>query len=214
MSHSTDVLSRVVSSARLACVLVAATMAGCASTAGGDGIIDKTLETIGLKAPKLEEVSLKDAKALLPVKRQLTLRVHAADQLNTDPRGRSLSVVVRVFKLRRMEAFLAAPYSAFGDPALEKTAFGDDVVDAREVVMRPGQKHEVVETLSSDVGYLAVVALFRVPAEGRWRFVFDAKQAEKSGVTLGVHGCAISVAAGLPEHAAPETMRLAGVRCR
>lgn len=167
------------------------------------------MEILGLKAP----TTVEEAKALVPQLRKLTLRVHAGEQLNTDAQTRSLSVVMRVYKLRRTEAFLNAPYAAFVDGASEKKAFGDDLVDAREVVMRPGQRHEVVETMPLDASYLAVVALFRAPAEGRWRFAFDAKQAESTGITLGLHGCAFSVSAGVPERAAPETLRLAGTRC-
>jgi type VI secretion system protein VasD len=190
-------------------VALAVAVSGCASTSGGDGMVGKTMEMLGLKAPESRE----EAKAMVPVARTLTLRVHAGDQLNTDAQMRSLSVVVRVYKLRRLDAFLAAPYTAFGDAASEKQSFGDDVVDVREVVMRPGQKHEVVETMPNDAGYIAVAALFRAPAEGRWRFAFDAKQAAKSGVTLGLHNCAISVASGSPERAPPEALRLAGVQC-
>ena len=59
-----------------------------------------------------------------------------------------------------------------------------------------------------------MVAQFRAPATGRWRFAFDTKAAEKTGITLGVHGCAMSVAAGEPVGTPPELLRLAGVQCR
>jgi type VI secretion system protein VasD len=188
---------------------LAAACSACASPAGGDGLIGKTLETLGLKAPQ----SAEEVKASIPRDRKVTLRVHAGEQLNIDPQTRSLSVVVRVYRLRRLDAFLTAPYAAFGDAGAEKEKFGDDVIASRELVLRPGEKHEVVETLPLDVGYMAVVALFRSPSEGRWRFAFDARQAEKSGITLGLHGCGMSVAAGTPERAPPETLRVAGVRC-
>ena len=191
-------------------VFFCAVLASCASPAGGDGIVGKTLEVFGLKAPQ----SLEEAKALAPAPRNLTLRMHAGDQLNTDAQMRSLSVVVRVYKLRRLDAFLTAPYATFGDTSAEKTALSDDVLEVRELVLRPGQKHEVVETMPLGASYLAVVVLFRAPADGRWRFGFDTKQAMKTGVTLGVHGCAMSVSVGAPERAAPETLRLAGVQCK
>jgi type VI secretion system protein VasD len=209
MPHAASACQRPLMAAAVALLCVVGTLTGCATPAG-DGVVGKTLEMLGIKAPESKE----EAKAMVPTQRKVTLRVHAGDQLNTDPQMRSLSTVVRVYKLRRLEAFMAAPYASFGDAAVEKQAFGDDVIDVREVVMRPGQKHEVVETLPTDVGYVAVAALFRAPADGRWRFAFDTKQAEKTGITLGLHGCAISVAAGAPELAPPETLRLAGVKCR
>jgi type VI secretion system protein VasD len=182
-------------------------LTGCATPA--DGPVGKTLEFLGLKAPQ----SVDEVKTLVPQQRKITLRVHAGDQLNTDPQMRSLSVVVRVYKLRRPEAFLAAPYNSFGDAEAEKTALGSDLVEVREIVMRPGQRYEVVESMPLDAGYLAVAALFRAPAEGRWRFAFDSKRAEAQGLTLGLHGCAISVATGAPEKTPPDMLRLAGVKC-
>ena len=190
--------------------LAAVALSACASAPAEDGLIGKALTAVGLKAPE----SVAEAKAMVPLTPKVTLRIHAGEQLNTDAQGRSLSLVVRVYKLKRVEAFLAAPYLAFGDEAAEKLAFGADLSDAREVVLRPGQKHEVVEDLPREATHLGVVALFRAPSDGRWRFAFEAKQAIKSGVTLGLHGCAISVAAGQPERAASEVMRVAGVQCR
>lgn len=88
-----------------------------------------------------------------------------------------------------------------------------DVIEAREISLVPGEKYEVTEALGSEVVYLGVVVLFRFPAERRWRFVFDSYSAATTGITLGLHGCAVSVAAGHPLEVAPEFMRVAGVRC-
>ena len=190
-------------------LLAASLLSGCSSTAGAL-VVSKTLEVVGLVKPEPPEgVKL----PVPPAPPKVSLRIHAGEQLNTDPQLRSLSVVLRIYKLRSANAFLLAPYKAFGDAGAERQAFGNDLIDVREVVLAPGQKHEVVETLSSDGSYLAVAALFRAPADGRWRFAFPVAGAEKTGVTLGVHGCAMSVAAGQPEGAQPEALSLAGVRC-
>lgn len=185
-------------------------LSGCASSSGG-GVIDKTLEMVGLKKPELPD----PAKGLVPLlPKKITLRIHAGEQVNSDTNARSLSIVIRVYKLRGTSAFLLAPYEAFRDADTERKALGGDLIDVREIVLTPGNKHEVVETMPLEAGHLGVVALFRAPADGRWRFAFDTKEAEKTGVTLGVHGCAMSVAAGEPVNAPPEVLRLAGVRCR
>jgi type VI secretion system protein VasD len=182
-------------------------LGGCAS-APGASVLDKPLEWMGLKKPDLPAVELP------PSDRKLTLRIHAGERLNTDPNSRSLSIVLRIYRLKDTPAFLAAPLEAFKDPASEKQAFGSDLVEVREVVLTPGQKYEVQETLPVAVTHLAVVAQFRAPAEGRWRFAFATKGADKTGITLGVHGCAMSVAEGVPVDTAPELLRLAGVQCR
>lgn len=182
-------------------------LGGCASSSGSSSL-EKPLEWLGLKKP---EPPPAEAIAL---DRKVTLRIHAGEVLNTDSSGRSLSTVVRIYKLKDLSAFLTAPLPAFKDAGTEKAAFGADLADAREVVLTPGQRYEVVETVPLSVSHLGVVAQFRAPAEGRWRFVFTTKAAEKTGITLGVHGCAMNVAAGEPVNTAPELLRLAGVQCR
>ena len=190
--------------------LVAVALSAC-STQGG-GPIDKALEIVGLKTPPAIEQLPKELPVL---PKKLALRLHASEQLNTDPAGRSLALVARVYKLRNSEAFMQAPYDAFASPSPDRNdAWARDVVEVREVVLAPGQRHEVVETIAPGTSHLAVVALFRSPAEQRWRFVFDAKGAAAgNGITVGLHACAMSVAEGPVVDAALETQRLAGVRC-
>lgn len=182
-------------------------LGGCAST-GGSSSLEKPLEWLGLKKPD------PPAAELPALDRKVTLRIHAGEVLNTDTSARSLSTVVRIYKLKDVSTFLAAPMPVFKDASSEKATLGGDLVEVREVVLTPGQRYEVVETLPLTISHLGVVAQFRAPAEGRWRFAFSTKAAEKSGITLGVHGCAMSVAAGEPVNTAPELLRLAGVQCR
>ena len=202
-------------SGRKACLsgLLALMLSGC-STQGG-GAIDKALEIVGLKTPPVVEQLPKELPQL---PRKLPLRLHAGEQLNTDSTGRSLAVVARVYKLRAIDAFMQVPYDSFAATNPDRNeAWSRDVVEMREVVMAPGQRHEVIETIAPGTSHVAVVALFRAPAEQRWRFVFDAKGASASGatgITVGLHACAMSVAEGPVVDAALETQRLAGVRCK
>ncbi len=201
-------------SGRKACLsaLLALAVSGC-STQGG-GAIDKALEIVGVKAPPVIEQLPKELPQLT---RKLPLRLHAGEHLNTDSTGRSLAVVARVYKLRAIDAFMQAPYDSFASPSPDREAWSRDVVEVREVVLAPGQRHEVIETIAPGTSHLAVVALFRSPAEQRWRFVFDAKSASgngSNGITVGLHACAMSVAEGPVVDTALETQRLAGVRCK
>jgi type VI secretion system protein VasD len=208
-AHNRPMMRSIFSRACATLVVVMAT--GCASGGGGDTMVDKALQLVGLSKPTPPETPVKD---LAPPVRKVTLRLHAGDVLNTDATGRSLSAVARIYKLRDSAAFLQAPYEAFRDAAAGKNpAIEQDVVEAREVVLTPGQHYEVVETVPAQASFVGVVVLFRAPAESRWRFVFDTKAAAAGGVTLGVHGCALSVAQGQPVASTPEAMRVAGVRC-
>jgi type VI secretion system protein VasD len=184
-------------------------LASCAS----GGIVDKGMELVGLKKPELP-AGLESELQKIELQRKVTLRIHAGQLLNTDPAGRPLSLVARVYKLRSTSQFNQATYAMFTAAGADKPAFAEDVVSVQEIVLTPGQKYEVVETLSTSTTHLAVVALFRAPDSQRWRFVFETRAAAKSGLTLGAHACALSVSQGEPVGVQPETLRLAGVQCR
>jgi type VI secretion system protein VasD len=210
-------------SARVAFTWVwAVALSGCAS----NGIVDKSLELVGLKKPEAPAMptelpagtsgdlpTLNGQMPSLASQRQIALRIHAGQVLNSDPGGRSLALVVRIYKLRGTSQFTQFTYPMFAGSGTDKPLQGDDVISAKEIVLVPGQKYEMVEPMPRDATHLAVVALFRSPDSQRWRFVFDARAATKTGITLGAHGCALSVAVGEPVGAQPDALRLAGVQC-
>jgi type VI secretion system protein VasD len=197
----------------MAIVGIVGLLAGCASPSSPQGgLLDQALAVVGLARPVVPEVP---PPLSVPTPKKVSLRLHAGDVLNTDSSGRSLAVVTRIYKLRDSTAFLQAPYDAFQpDAGTKDLPFAQDVVESRELVLTPGARHEVVETIPIDAKFVAVVAMFRSPASARWRFVFETNAAATTGITLGVHGCALSVAQGEPVSATAESLRLAGVRCQ
>jgi type VI secretion system protein VasD len=198
----------------LVAVLAAATLVGCATggSSADASLLDKALQAVGLSKPPLPDVPISELPTL---SRKVALRLHAGDLLNTSPSGLPLSLVARVYKLRESGAFMQATYDALQASTPARDApFVQDIVEMREVVLTAGARHEVVELMPPQAKYLAVVALFRVPADARWRFVFETKAAAESGVTLGLHACAMSVAQGQPLNATLESQRLAGVVCQ
>lgn len=190
-------------------VMMAAAIAlgGCASTREeGPGLIGKTLETIGLRKP-VEEVAAPRAK-------MIPLRLWAGANLNSGTDNRSLAVVVKVYRLRDGQRFEQAPFSAFLDEDAERDALGDDLISATEIVLQPNQRHEINQRLPPEAGTLGVVALFRSPAQGRWRLSFDALEAEADGVTVGLHACALTTSsAALRSRIDGEPHSLATARC-
>jgi type VI secretion system protein VasD len=60
---------------------------------------------------------------------------------------------------------------------------------------------------------VGVVALFHTPAAQRWRLTFPAADAERQGVTVGVHACALSVGAGA-RATVPDMRMLSSVHCQ
>jgi len=161
--------------------LALALLAGC----GGAGLADSALKAAGLRKPP----QVPDAQK---PPRSVALRLHAAPKLNLDKSGQPLALAVRVYALRRKEAFEAAPYDAFLDPQAEKQSLGADLLEVRELMLVPGQRYEVTEKISREASHLAVVALFQRPAAGRWRLAVPAGDAERDGLTVGLHAFALS----------------------
>lgn len=189
--------------------LLTGLLSACSTQKSG-GLLDKTLELVGLQtidgsaeAPKKADLQ----KLMGPTR--VPLRIHASEHLNSDGSQRALSLVVKIYKLKAHEDFLRAPYAAFVDGQYK----ADDLLSSREVVLLPGQRYEVEESLPSSATHLGIVALFRSPEPLRWRFVFDLASS-KDGITLGAHQCALSVSQGDTVGSTPETRRLAGTVCR
>lgn len=170
-------------------------LAGCAGGAIGT-LANAALQMAGVAKPPPE---LPDAQK---PPRNVSIRLHAAQRLNTDAEGQPLALVARIYKLRQSAAFEQAPYDSFLDAQREKAALGADLMEVKEVLLVPGQRYEVQEKVSKEVYFIGVVALFRAPAAQRWRATFGAADAERGGITVGLHACALSVS-GMPALSAP-----------
>ncbi|WP_402718947.1 type VI secretion system lipoprotein TssJ [Janthinobacterium rivuli] len=181
--------------APLLLVLQPLLLAGCAGGAIGT-LANAALQMAGVAKPPPE---LPDAQK---PPRNVSIRLHAAQRLNTDADGRPLALVARIYKLRQSAAFEQAPYDSFLDAQREKAALGADLMEVKEVLLVPGQRYEVQEKVSKEAYFIGVVALFRAPAAQRWRATFAAADAERGGITVGLHACALSVS-GMATLSAP-----------
>ena len=174
----------------LPCHLIAITsllvLQGCAA----GSIASTALQMAGIRTPPPE---LPDAQK---PERSVAIRLHASENLNTDSDGHPLALVARIYKLRQSAAFEQAAYAGFLNAHTEHDMLGTDLLEVKEVLLIPGQHYEIVEKVSREAYYIGVVALFRAPAEQRWRVAFAADDAEKRGITVGLHACALSVGTG------------------
>lgn len=186
------------------CILVA----GCtAIQVATDKISEKTLGIVGIKLPE-------NPNAPRPPK-TIKLKIETANDLNAGEDGQGLSTIFRLYKLRDHNTFLAAPYSIFGNPERERASLGTDIVEVRELILSPGQVLELNEKISPETAYLGVVTLYRMPSPRRWRFAFAAADAEKYGITLGLHACAMTATTTPPVGMAlSESALLSSARCK
>ena len=199
-----------------AVLLAALALAGC-ETVGelGEGLGnmgDKALETIGFKKPELPQTPELPESA--KPARRLKLRLAASDSLNVDAAGKSLSLVVRIYKLRSPTAFLNAPYETFGNGNKEKEALADELIESREIVLLPGQQQQINERWAREATHIGIVALFRAPAPQRWRYAFELETFQlDEGFVLGAHACTLSVASGEPVGVSSAAMKLNSTAC-
>lgn len=178
---------------------------------------DKALSLVGVKPPEAPATPATPDVAAVPDSalpdRRIGLKIHASPSLNVSDDGQALGVVVRIYRLRSADSFQSALPEVFGDKDKEKEAFGAELVSAREVVIKPGLHYDTVDKFGREARYIGIVALFRKPAEGRWRQVFDAARAEVTGIVMGAHACALSVQVGQPVGEGALQAKWSGASC-
>lgn len=168
-----------------AALAICTSLGGCGTAVkvAADVLAEKALGAIGIKV---------DNPGAAKAPKTVQLRLETAQDLNAGEDGQGLSTVFKVYKLKDQNAFLSTPYSVFGNAEKEKSAFGQDLVEVRELILSPGEILDLKEKVPAESTYLGAVALFRQPSAQRWRFVFAAADSEKTGITLGVHACAMT----------------------
>jgi len=98
---------------------------------------------------------------------RVNMVVVAAPNVNPDPSGQALSVVVRIYQLKDKGRLEAADYNAIW--RTDKETLSDDFLDRQERVVQPGTQ-EMLEIKANPMAtYLGVVALFRNPSGDTWR---------------------------------------------
>ncbi len=186
----------------LAALLIVCGIPACSS---GGGIVDRTLQTVGLRdaAPEAPQV--------------VAVELMAGNNLNAGTGTRGLALVVKTYQLRDGRRFEQAPFEAFLDESRERAALGDDMVAVNEVVLAPGQRQVVQERLGDGATVLGVVALFQAPAANRWRLAFSPRDpaARDSGIRIGLHACAMTTSStALSTRLPGDASSLASVRCQ
>lgn len=209
-------LTCVSSTARIAAFAMASLwLSGCGSPAATLGTVAKVaLDASGLTKPEIPE--------LQKPPRKVAMSISSGKNLNADVRGQPLAVVVRIYTLKSAASFYQAPYDAFVTPGRDKLTLGDDLLESREVTLIPGRDFNWTEVVPRTASAVGIVVLFHTPYEQRWRFAFDAAEAEKTGITMGAHACALTVTRGTPlpasgnaaQGAAAALNQLAQVNCK
>lgn len=120
----------------------------------------------------------------------VNVTIAADTDLNPDPSGQALSVVVRVYQLKDKGRLEAADYSSMTKS--DKDTLSDDFLDRQERVLQPGSQEMLQIKTNPMASYLGVVALFRNPSGDGWRAIVPIG-GKKPKVRLNLRGDSIEV---------------------
>jgi len=96
------------------------------------------------------------------------------NRLNPNKKGKSTSVVIRVYQLTDKGEFETATFNQLWKN--DEGALGKTLLTRNEVVLNPESNTEVNVSRHEQAKYVGVVALFRNPIERRWRGVRQLSQ--------------------------------------
>ena len=196
----------------LSMILISA-LIGCSNMSGIATVANTAMEAVGIKKPELPAIP--ELPDIQKPPRTIQINLHAGENLNVNENGRPLALITKVYKLRQNSSFQQTSYETFLSPQKEKEALGADLLEVKEITLIPGQRYQVEEKVSREAYFIGVVALFRSPAGQRWRASFATSEIEKTGITVGLHACALSVGVGKASEAtAQKTASLSSVRCQ
>ena len=124
-------------------------------------------------------------------KEKVILTSDGGNQLNPDPSGTPLSVVMRVYQLTALERFASVDAdSLWADP---QAALGNTLIDSQEITLLPGMGQIDQWPLNKSAGYVGVAAFFRTEEKSHWKVAFDANSLRKDGIWFSSDGLRVLV---------------------
>jgi type VI secretion system protein VasD len=121
---------------------------------------------------------------------RVNIVLSAAQNVNPDPSGQPLSVVVRIYQLKDPGRLQSADYDAIWKS--DKETLSDDFLDRQERIVQPGARETLEIKANPLTAYLGVVALFRNPSGDTWRKIIPVK-GKNSKITLSIREQSIEI---------------------
>lgn len=128
-----------------------------------------------------------------PGPKQYDIRATAEPVINRDAAGKPLSVVVRLYQLKQANDFTQLTFDLAASGRSDAELLGASMIQKNEVVLVPGGQFVDKELLAPDTKYIGVLAFFRRPDSNFWRFLIDAEEVKKKGLTLVINDCYLSL---------------------
>ncbi len=117
--------------------------------------------------------------------------MNASPDLNPDPSGQALSVVVRIYQLKDKGRLETADYNAVWRS--ERETLSDDLLDRQERILQPGTQEMLEIRANPMAGFIGVVALFRNPTGDTWRRIVPVGKGKTQKITISLRQQGIDV---------------------
>ena len=113
--------------------------------------------------------------------------------INRDITGQPLSVVVRLYQLKQAKEFNSLTFDLATSNRTDAELFGESLIQRSELLLVPGTTHISTQVLAPDAQYLGVVAFFRRPDAHYWRYLVDAGQIRRNGLSFQALDCYLQI---------------------
>ena len=110
--------------------------------------------------------------------------IKAVKFINPNIYQQASPVVVTIYQLKSAIDFSQANFFALNNNV--RAILADDLLDKRDVEIRPGQKQKIRIALSPATNYIGVVAAFRHPDVARWRQVKEIRPGGHTSFTIHI----------------------------
>lgn len=121
------------------------------------------------------------------------VRTEGAPVLNRDDKGKSLSVVVRIYQLRDASEFSRLTYDLLAQGRPEAQLLGPALIDKTDVVVVPGSAYVSPGQLHNETRYVGVVGFFRNPDPFYWRQLVPAEAVRSKGLIIRASDCFLTL---------------------
>jgi len=117
--------------------------------------------------------------------------IEADSLVNPNEKGEASPVVVRVYELKSVTAFMQASFFDLLDNDTQK--LGADLVAKREFELKPGAREEFERETPIETKSIGVVAWFRNLDQADWRKTFDVDSERNNDIVVKVTAQSISI---------------------
>lgn len=135
----------------------------------------------------------------VPLPTEYEIKGIADRQLNLDAGGRPLSLVVRTYQLKEKQEFSKLTYELISSGRQESELLGAELnAPIGEYVLVPEAQISSKEEWKQGTRYIGVVGFFRTPDEQAWRFLLNADDVRRNGLSFTASNCFLNISKPVP----------------